>query len=245
MGAKECDNLIFYLAGELPDLEATSFKNHLKHCPSCSLELEDLQDTWFALSYDRDDKEAPQSLKTEIMSYVFGEQSKSSFPPRLLSIWMLAFKRKWAPFVTGMVAVLLICVFGLGWNEVNLRKIISDHEEVIQKGPIWIKDAFILQPKNPSSKAKGVVYLVQEGKQKQLFMQLHHIPKTKGTEVYQAWLLYDGKYQSCGTFRSNQSGEGVLTYLVPPKVQFNGFEITLEPNSSAIQPHGQTIMKTF
>jgi hypothetical protein len=245
MGAKECDNLIFYLVGDLPDPEATRFKKHLNHCHSCSVELEDLQETWFALSYDRDDKEAPPSLKAEMMSYVFGEQSKVFLPPQLLSIWMKAFKKKLTPFITGSIAVLLICVFGLGWNEVHLRKIISDQEEVAQKGPIGIKDTFIFQPQNPSSKAKGVVYLVEEGKQKRLFMQLQHIPKTKGTEVYQAWLLYDGKYQSCGTFQSNQSGEGGLTYLIPPKAQFNGLEITLEPNSNANQPHGQTIMKTF
>jgi hypothetical protein len=245
MGAKECDNLISYLVGELPDSEVTSFKNHLKHCRACSVELEDMEETWFALSYDRDDKEAPKGLKEDVMNYLFREQSKESFPSQLLSNWIKVFKRKLSPLLTGLIAVFLICVLGLGWNEVHLRDIILDHEEVAQKGPILIKDTFILQPKNQSSKLSGIVYLAQEGKEKWLFMHLHQLPKTEGTEVYQAWLLYEGKYHSCGTFRSNQSGEGVLTYLVPPNVQYKGFEITLEPNAGASQPHGQTIMRTF
>jgi hypothetical protein len=245
MGAKECDNLIDYLTGELPDSQAVSFKKHLNLCQVCKLELEDLQDTWFALSYDREDKEAPQSLKAEVLSYAFEKPSKSSLPLHLLSYLRNGYKTIFSPFIAGMIAVLLICVIGLGWNDIHIRKFISNHEEVSQKGPISIKNTYILQPQSSFSKAKGVVYLVNEGKQERLIMELDHIPPTKGTEVYQAWLLYEGRYLSCGTFQSNQSGEGVLTYLIPSKVQVKGFEITLEPNSNANQPHGQTIMKTF
>lgn len=247
MEAKECDNLIFYLVGELPDSQAIGFKNHLNNCPSCLQELEDMQDTWLCLSYDREDKEAPKSLKVEIMSHIFEEQEQtkpslfSQLPPKIRN----SLKKFATPLKIGtVIGVVLICMVGLRWGNVLQTNIGSTQKQITSQETNLINKTFILQPKN-SSKAEGVVYLVNDGKQNRLIMQVNHIPQLKGKQVYQAWLLYDGKYWSCGSFKSNKSGEGVLTYLIPPKVHVEGVKITLEPKLEADQPRGQTILFTL
>ncbi|HSU78862.1 MAG TPA: anti-sigma factor, partial [Candidatus Angelobacter sp.] len=173
------------------------------------------------------------------------DQANLFVPTHTIFSWMKTFKKIGTPLKTGLIGVLLIVLLGLGWNNVHLRTIMSDYKQLTSQEPISIKPTFNLQPQNSFSQAKGVVYIVHEGKQNRLIMQVDHIPQTKGTEIFQAWLLYDGKYWSCGTFRSNQSGEGALTYLVPSTVQVEGFKITLEPHTGANQPHGPAILKAL
>ena len=203
MEAKECDNLLFYLIGELPEPQAKSFKSHLKDCQSCLQELDELQDTWISLSYDREDKEAPKSLKVDVMSHIFEkqEQSKSS-----LSRFLTKSKNSLRKFVTPlkagvMIGVVLVFLVGLGWDGIHQNSIISYQKPITSQEPDLIKHILTLQSKNSSGKASGVVYIVDEGKSTRLIMHVNHIPELKGKEVYQAWLLYDGGYWNCGTFQ--------------------------------------------
>ncbi|HEX6922685.1 MAG TPA: anti-sigma factor [Bacillales bacterium] len=243
MAEKICDNMISYLAGELSEEETAQFQDHLQECPACRKELKELQETWQTLGYDIDETQAPADLKAEVMNYVFAEEP---IPPQQsrLAIWFAALKNSFTPVTAIVTTILLIGWIGLLWNNFQLREAAVVHENIGAKAPIRITESFILQSDNPSVEAKGIVYEIQEGNEKRLVMVFQHMPETEGNSVYQAWLLYEGNRQNCGTFHVTDNGRAVLTYRLPPQAHFEDIEITLAADPNHKSPHDQRILAT-
>jgi hypothetical protein len=71
------------------------------------------------------------------------------------------------------------------------------------------------------------------------------MPRTKGDEVYQVWLLKNGNRQNAGTLKPDENGNGLITYRLPKGHSFDDIGITLEPNPYNTQPQGYKVMGTF
>ncbi|SFD35402.1 Putative zinc-finger [Bacillus sp. OV194] len=243
---KQCENLISYLAGELSEQESEMFKRHLHHCPSCSTEIPLLQEAWYALPYDLEEPTIPQTLKAEVMDFIFTErpqdQNKKVEKLYCLKMW---FKQSFSPISTALVTVLLIGLIGLLWNNIELKNKISDTNGALSGTP-QIIDTLTIQSERKSINANGIAYIIQEGKERELIIQFQNMPLLEGEEVYQVWLLKDGQRENAGTFRPNSDGKSVLSYRLPEqKRSFDDIGITLEPDSNSTKPRGQKMMGTL
>jgi len=73
-----CENLSLYIIGELSVNEMAQFEQHLITCNHCRKEVNSLKETWQMLSYDVEEMDVPESLKAEVMDFIFQENSTES-----------------------------------------------------------------------------------------------------------------------------------------------------------------------
>ncbi|MED4205811.1 anti-sigma factor [Neobacillus mesonae] len=244
----KCENLSLYIIDELSEHEKAQFEQHLKTCIHCQKEVDSLKETWEMLSYDFEEKDVPASLKGEVMDFIFKEQETSVQPPDEESKKYgikLFFTKQFSPLSAGIAAVLLMVVIGLLWSNLQLRDNITALENKVESSATTqIVKTFNLSGQNTAASARGNAYLVQEGGGTVLVIELNNMPDTKNEEVYQVWLLKNGKRQSAGTLKPDPNGNGLITYRLPKNHSFDDIGITLEPNPNNTQPQGQKVMGT-
>ncbi|MGE8081817.1 anti-sigma factor domain-containing protein [Peribacillus loiseleuriae] len=246
----KCENLSLYIIDELSEHEKELFERHLKACIHCQSEIDSLQATWQILSYDIEETDVPESLKAEVMDFIFEENEtplqthevrdkKQSFLERL----KLILTKQFSPLSTGIMVVLVMGLIGLLWSNLQFKDTITTFENNAVS-PTQIVRSFDLKGQDLVGSANGIAYLLQEGNDTSLVIELNNMPRTKDDEVYQVWLLKNGNRQNAGTLKPDQNGNGLITYRLPKDHSFDEIGITLEPNPDNTQPQGQKVMGT-
>jgi hypothetical protein len=246
----KCENLSLFIINELTKSEKKQFENHLKMCAHCQHELKSIQETWQTLSYDIEIVDVPESLKSQVMSFIFEEgempkqgQKVETEKKSFIERFKLIFTKNFSPLSTAVAAVLVIGLIGLFWNSLQLKDTITALEKEADD-PAQIVTTFSLKGEYLATSAYGTAYILQKGSETSLVIELNNIPSTKGDEVYQVWLLKNGTRQNAGTLTPDQNGNGLITYRLPAEYSFDDIGITLEPNPFNTQPQGQKIMGT-
>ncbi|MGG4443029.1 anti-sigma factor [Brevibacillus fortis] len=215
-----------------------AFVEHLKNCTECKKEYQELSQAWHALPFDYTEIEVPESLKGEVLGFVFDHKRKSgteTFMAKMSKLAMIL-KSQFTPVSASIVAVLLLAITGLGIANVQEN---NRHAENI---PIEILTAIRLKAANQSHPgANGIAYIVQQGSEKNLVVQVNEFPDVEGSQVYQVWLLKDGKRENGGIFKPDENGFGLLTYQLAAGQTFDQIGITVEPDVNSSQPRGQKI----
>ncbi|GHH99590.1 anti-sigma factor [Neobacillus kokaensis] len=244
----KCENLSLYIIDELSEHEKAQFEQHLKICIHCQKEVQSLKETWEMLSYDFEEQDVPASLKDDVMNFIFQEQETTIQPPDETAKkdgLKLFFTKQFSPLSAGIAAVLLMGVIGLLWSNLQLRDNMAALENKVESTTTTeIVRTFNLSGQNTAASASGNAYLVQEGSSTVLVIELNNMPSTENEEVYQVWLLKNGKRQSAGTLKPDLNGNGLITYRLPKNHSFDDIGITLEPNPNNTQPQGQKVMGT-
>ncbi|QCJ40962.1 anti-sigma factor [Bacillus sp. S3] len=259
----KCENLSLYIIGELSVHEMAQFEHHLKTCKHCRKEVNSLKETWQMLSYDVEEMDVPESLKAEVMDFIFQENGTASlvqvkaanhqstspvveverkehhFLDRLKGV----LERHFSALSAGITAVLLAGVIGLYWSNLQLKENITALENKTGS-QMQIVRTFDLKGMNSAAAASGNAYLLQESSDSVLVIELSKLPSTKDEEVYQVWLLKNGHRQSAGTLKPDLNGKGIITSRLPKDLSFDDIGITLEPNPNNTQPQGQKVIGT-
>ncbi|MGG4445849.1 anti-sigma factor domain-containing protein [Brevibacillus porteri] len=233
-----CDQLIPYIANELKESEHMAFAEHLKNCTECKKEYQELSQAWHALPFDYIEIEVPESLKGEVLGFVFEHKRKSGTETFMAKMSKLAMRLKsqFTPVSTSIVAVLLLAFIGLGIANVQVK---NRHVENI---PIEILTAIPLKAANQSHPGtNGIAYIVQQGSEKNLVVQVHELPGVEGSQVYQVWLLKNSTRENGGIFKPDENGSGILTYQLAEGQTFDQIGITVEPDANSRQPRGKKI----
>ncbi|MCH6265033.1 anti-sigma factor [Neobacillus citreus] len=246
----KCENLSLYMINELTPREKDEFEDHLKTCTHCQHELESLQGLWQTLSYEVEEVDVPETLKAEVMNFIFEEkeapqqdQKVETAKKSLIVQFKLHFKKHFSPLSTAVAVVLVIGLVGLFWNNLQLKETITALETK-EADTSQIVSTYILKGQGLASSANGNAYLLQEGGTTNLVIELNNMPRTNNEEVYQVWLLKNGTRQNAGTLKPDQNGNGLITYRLPQALSFDAIGITLEPNPNNTQPQGQKVMGT-
>ncbi|ASN06939.1 anti-sigma factor [Virgibacillus necropolis] len=239
---RECEHLLYYIANTLDDTERKKFKEHLNHCEECAKDYIQLIDTWDELQFDFEEREVPQSLKAEVLDYVFEKDNKTIDDNTMkdrMKQWGLSLKRQFTPLTTGLVLVMLIVI-----SVLTLGSIQSNNQLVNEPStPITILSAMNLTAADEnSSNATGNAFVVKEGEARKLVIQVSDLPKLEGSKVYQVWLLENGERQNAGIFTTNESGSGILTYQLSQEQSFDKIGITMEPDQNSKQPRGEKVI---
>ncbi|OIK16662.1 hypothetical protein BIV60_03290 [Bacillus sp. MUM 116] len=240
----KCEILSLYITNELDEHEKNQFEHHLKTCIHCQYEIDSLQNAWQTLAYDLEETDVPESLKTDVMDFIFKENNelpvkKQHFLERL----KLILAKQFSPLTAGITFILIIMLIGLSWNNNQLKSTISalENKEV---SPDQVVKIYNLKGEDLASSANGIAYLLQKGHETNLVITLNSMPQTNGKEVYQVWLLKNGIRQNAGTLKPDQNGNGLLSYRLPKDYLFDGIGITLEQTPNHTQPKGQKVMGT-
>ena len=235
---RDCDHLIPYIASELEESERMAFVEHLQNCSECKKEYQELYQAWHALPFDYTEIEVPELLKGEVLGFVFDYKTKSfteTFMAKMSKLAMML-KSHFTPVSTSIVVVLLLAIIGLGIANVQGE---NRHAESI---PIEILTTIPLKAANQSHPGtNGIAYVVQQGSEKNLVVQVQELPDVEGSQVYQAWLLKNGTRENSGIFKPDENGFGILTYQLAEGQTFDQIGITVEPDANSNQPRGEKI----
>lgn len=245
----KCESLSLYIINELTEQGKEQFERHLKTCAQCQSELDSLQETWQALSYDFDEVDVPESLKSDVMDFIFEENRADHAQEevkkhRLIDRVKFILTKQFTPLSACITAILTISLIGLFWNHLQLKNEIAMLKNDVVE-PVQIVTTFSLRGENLATNAIGTAYLLKEGDNTSLIVELNNMPSTKEDEVYQVWLLKNGNRQNAGTLKPDQNGNGLITYRLPKDISFDDIGITLEPNPYNTQPQGEKVMGTF
>lgn len=224
-----CDFLLQYAVGEGTREERQSFERHLSSCTSCRTELDELKEIWESMPLLTEETEVPSDLKNEVMGHIFGETSMKP-------------TRKWRArsVVAGAAAVLLLAVGVTLWS-VNDKK--QTAVTVNFQPPTNVLHTYALNSADAAMpSAKGTAWVVQGEEKNQVIVHLQGLEKSNGDEVYQVWLIHDGKRYNCGTLKANDQGLGMLAYSIKKETTFEAIGVTLEPDANGTQPRGKKVL---
>ncbi|KAB7707872.1 hypothetical protein F9802_03935 [Bacillus aerolatus] len=243
---RECENLLSFIADELNDNNKRKFEKHLQHCTECAKEYEIMTDAWHSLYLDIEEQKVPESLKAEVMDFVFIEDEKdrklkSSFN---INEWFSQLYRQFSPIAAALIVALMVLTIALSFSNMQLRNEVkeSGQENIV---PIEVLSTLSLQAADQTEgniNTGGSAVILQQGEAKSLVVQVRDLPRLEGSEVYQVWLLKNGKRKNAGIFKPDESGAGILTYELAQNLQFDQIGITVEPDQYSTEPRGKKIV---
>lgn len=243
---RECDHLLSYVTNTIDDREQRKFQEHLKTCSKCQTEYSSMQAAWEALHFDFEEKEVPTTLKAEVFDFIFihEQTSKDNIVTAKLKEWTILLRKQFTPLATALLGIMLVITVALTIENLQL-KIQSLAKNELSNNPIKvISTRPLVSIDQNHENTKGYIFVMQQGDKKKLVVQADHLPQVKNSEVYQVWLLKDGKRKNAGIFKPDETGSGLLTYEISQKQSFDNIGITIEPDSNSTKPLGKKVLGT-
>lgn len=230
--------LILYLAGECTQEEAAIVREHLNKCASCLREWNELRQVWETLPLMAEETSPPDDLKAEVMSALFAKPEKEKF-----AVQSPQKRRRW---VSGIAAAFVLGIaLGSLWN-VNWPWEQNRGETAQLNRPTEVVRQFALKAADPSfPSVNGTAWVVRQGKKCNIVVEMKGLPATTGEQVFQVWLIRQGRRYNGGVLQEDGRGNAVLTGEVDPQLQdFEAIGVTLEPDPNGRQPRGKKILGT-
>ncbi|OAH58641.1 hypothetical protein AWH48_16720 [Domibacillus aminovorans] len=234
----ECDNLLSFISDELEVKEKKAFAEHLIYCPECTREYKQMTEAWNSLKWDFEEIEPSASLKSEVMNFVF--ERNNEIPVRKVRKWSSFFRKQFTPVTSGILLASLVLTVVLLYSNIQLKKELTAIDL-----PVEVETTLYLQPTDKAAvnmNTDGAAYVLQQGEEKSLIVQIRNLPALQESEAYQVWLLNNGERINAGTFKPDEAGTGLLTYRLTPNDQFDQIGITKEPDPNGAQPRGEKIV---
>lgn len=235
-----CSHLLSYIAEEMNEKDRKLFSEHLKNCRECSREYDQMTEAWNKLKWDFEEKSAPESLKHDVMNFVF---NKSQPKNHLLVSWIADLRKQFTPLTAGIALAFAVLSCILILFTIQLKNELAATEE--EKLSAEVSGVMLLHSADGAGgmvNPAGGAFILVQGEQRSLVVQLQNLPALQGSEVYQVWLLKDGKRENAGTFKPDEKGGGRLTYSLEETNQFDQIGITKEPDPFSKQPRGKKVV---
>ncbi len=249
MNEMNCDHVIDYLNGTLTAEEMEEFQLHLNNCEECR----ELVEAVGELPYLAEATEPPAGMKARILANVFDDSQQEAEPIKkqepTIEAQQTTSKQEskvvpmvkppkqqtwWRPMIA---AVLLLSLLGNAYAFMKL----SDEgggggqtESAFQSIDLQASEGF-------GGNAKAA--LVRDGESLEVVVQADQLQELTGTEVYQIWLLKDGKPIPAGAFETDADGKGAAYYqLAANTEEWDTIAITLEPEAGNELPEGEIVL---
>jgi len=237
MAKLNCDHVIDYLNGTLSKEEQLEFEQHLKTCTDCQEIIEMTGD----LPYLADPVDPPAGMKARILSTVFeeeAEQKKSEEvkrePAPLITQKAVKKKNRWPVLIA---AALFVSLLGNGYALLKLS-------EQPETGGEMAFQSIDLQP-NEVFGGTAKAAIIREEESLELVVQAEQLEALEGEQVYQIWLLKEGKPIPAGAFTPSANGEGNAYYSLEDNTEdWDTIAITLEPQAGNASPQGEIVLSS-
>lgn len=232
MTKQECNLILDYFNNALTSEEKVSFEEHLISCEACQAELIELQELTNDLPYLSDPQEPPSGMKTRILSSVFEE---NDIEPKQTFQTGTSNQKPWKTY--GLAAALLLSLLG---NFYLLTTSNGEDTTVVQVDKLM--NTVQMKPTTEQNFAATASFVNRNGTLT-LVIQAENLEKIVGDRVYQVWLIEDGKTYRAGTFVPNETGKGVVSYVVDDfSFEWDTVAITLEPTAESETPLGEVVL---
>ena len=243
------DDLVLYALHELPTSDASEFREHLKECAGCRLELEEINSQLAVLALSSVASAPPQRSRERLLRAIRTE------PPRTHRFVM---RRPWWSFVPTFAAVLL-AVFGLMlWREnTSLRNRLEATQQRFeqQQGDLdrarLVLDALTSPESSHFALVSTKAQPVPEGKASYmrktgtLVFTAQHLPPLPAEKTYQLWLIpaSGNKPMPCGTFKPDANGNAAMVMPYAEKDAWpKMFAVTIEAEGGSQTPTMPLVM---
>jgi anti-sigma-K factor RskA len=232
------DLLPAYALACLDAAEDEQVRLHLEACSSCQAELRAYQEVVTQLARTVPPRTPPPQLKQKILAQVTGQASaqpvkKSQTKPA----WWTRLANTLLPSTPalGWVTVLVILVLAAG-NLILWQKL---SQAQAAQGQVFRTVELVGTSNAPG--AGGILVISADGKFGTLLVD--GMPTIKDNQVFQLWLIKDGKRTSGGIFTIKANGYGTL--LVKPGqslLNYTACGITIEPSGGSPAPTGAKVL---
>ncbi len=237
--------VIDYFNGHIQGEEKAQFEEHLKHCSACKEELEELTSLMSDIPFLASDQTPPAEMKDRILSKVFEEetveeknshrkepkvareQNESKPLQKKRNQWLL-------PLVA---ALLLISVAGNVYFLSNGKKQAEEPVRVVATKSL---------ASAASPKATGAFSVIEHNDKKELVVSADGLKdQLDSSAVYQVWLIKGDQPVPAGAFKTDNKGEGTVTYTLSEKESSESWDtvaVTLEPKKDNRLPQGPVVL---
>lgn len=246
MTKMDCEHVVDYLNGTLTEEEMHEFEEHLKNCADC----QEIVELTGELPYLAEPTEPPAEMKTRILANVFAEEPEESemqpepkLTPAPTPVAMPAIKpkRKTAWQMPLIAAVLLLSLLGNAYAFFQL----SDREAVKTAEPEEpaLREV-VLQPSEAFAGA-AQAKLIQDEDSLDVVVAGAELDRLQEDEIYQVWLIKEGKPIPAGAFTPSQTGEGAAYFSLKENTEgWDTIAITLEPKAGNQLPEGEVVLSS-
>lgn len=241
-----CDRWMDYVTYSSEASLLPEFKQHMKTCAVCRAEWQQLQIVWQALALDTDVVDVPGTLKSEVMSAIFGEHVAGSDAgvPAAARRQPRRWRHRWRIAVSA-ASLLLVVALGAWYALAPLRNQTPPAAAALVPSQTVLREWSMAPVQHIMPAAKASIQLVRDGDIQKVVVHAEGLAPTAGEQAYQVWLIHGERRYNCGTFRVDTSGKGVLVYdLKRPDVNIDGFGVTLEPDAQGAAPRGTKVLGT-
>jgi anti-sigma-K factor RskA len=207
-----------YVLGQLSADEEREVDEHLRGCPRCRTELEDVRQAHVLLRRAAAIA-PPPDLKEWVMAQASGEAGGESAAGRGRRLWV----------AVSAAALLVAVVLGIG----IFLTTVGDTSEGL---PLTATAA----APGASGELRGEE--VEENLRVELVVR--NLPTLRKHEYYEMWYAREGKGRvSCGTFRVGPSGDATVSMSAPASaVAYPEIEVTREPDDGNPEASGDTVL---
>ncbi len=259
MRSEMCEKLYDYFSGSLSETEAKRFEKHLETCPECQEELKELEALTSDLPYLSDPVEPPSGMKDRILENVLknsnNEINSSENMESHLDI-INADENKQVTnkdvsqkknqnlkyWIMGLAACL---VLSLAANVMNLSgRSASNQTNNQQEAKVMFNVPLSPTPKG-TAQMNATAAMIKTDGEATLLIEGNHLKPISGNQVYQVWLLKDGKPQAAGSFKPRSDGSGAIAYKLSKSdaSQWDGVAISVESAPNHKTPKGTIYMQ--
>jgi hypothetical protein len=240
--------MVDYIVGDCAPVDRKQFEDHLSGCTECRQETMELMEAWNSIGIALPELEVPAEWKAQIIDQAIlsapGLDSSSLATRGLIANRVNRSLTAKLAYAAAAVAIVVSCGL-LAWDNGIAPLPLIGQRQVLNQ-PVQVMETYRLVSADADTPgAEGNCQLLKRGKKEQLVLQVNGLPATEGDQVYQVWLIHNGKRVNAGTFKVNDEGEAGLTYpIFTAKEPFDQIGITLEPDANGTKPRGKKVLGT-
>lgn len=233
----KCEALIDYFNGTLNDKDRAAFEKHLAECTDCREELEELRLLTADLPFAAEPAEPNDGMKERVLSAVFAEEPVTAVEKTVTAPAPRKPARQWLQPL--LAASLLLSA---GANVYLLAQKEETDQQVAREEPATLAGSVQLAA-TEGFNGQAQASMVQENGHSSVILQANQLQVPSGTEAYQVWLINEaGDKVRAGTFNTDESGRGAVSYTMPADDNWQMIAVTLEPTATSEQPLGDIVL---
>lgn len=261
MNEKQCENVLDYLNDQLTEKEREAFQQHLRECPDCQAEVQELENMMGELPFHMKEATPPTGMRERVLDGVFNEREDEHEETEIPVIQPKK-PNRWKVWAGALAAGLLLSIGGnifaglqlqqLASQNDNLESNLSDLEVALSElEDRESEDGETMTPTqrtqlaSTSDTGEGVATLVERGIGSELLVQVEELNQLEGDQVYQVWLIEGENPEPAGAFTTDSAGNGAVTFRIDEENQksWDAIAITKEPQPNNQLPEGDVVLQ--
>jgi anti-sigma-K factor RskA len=221
------DDAISFALHQLTAQQREAFRAHLDGCAACRIRVAELEERVGLLALAAPPASPPADLKVRVTARVAEEAARE------------VRRRRWTLPAWAAAAAVVAVIIG-SYALVQVDRLRTNLESFARAVPV--EQTVVLTGTGDAPLASGRMLVARETGGTRLTLQVQGLQPLAAGQVYQLWLIKDGKRTNGGVFVVDATGKGGLATWLPEKAEWDSCGVTLEPDAFGLQPKGTKVM---